>query len=128
MLSCIQTLAVLASAQDCEAHHVLRRNTRGAVICSRLGKPWQRGNSGGVAQLYTGDAQVLAPGMETVAGSASIQSFWTSVMKMGVKQVSLNTREVEGALPDVSLGTICSHSRKRLKCRRLGCGVGCALS
>ncbi|MHC1769137.1 MAG: DUF4440 domain-containing protein [Verrucomicrobiia bacterium] len=72
-------------------------DTREAISLQnqRFMAEFQSGNSRAIAELYTADAQVLAPGMETLAGSASIQGFWTSVMSMGVKQVSLNTREVE---------------------------------
>lgn len=54
-----------------------------------------KGDSTGVANLYTADAMVLPPNMQTVKGS-SIAGFWGGFMKMGVKNLKLITDNLEG--------------------------------
>jgi len=54
---------------------------------------FNRGDSAGVAQLYTEDGQVLPPGMEPITGRAGIQAFWQGAMDMGVKSADLKTVE-----------------------------------
>jgi uncharacterized protein (TIGR02246 family) len=56
-----------------------------------------RGDSKAVAELYTEDAQVIAPGAPVAEGRAAIQAAWQKVIDSGVKNVSLNTEDVESA-------------------------------
>lgn len=55
-----------------------------------------RGDSAGVARLYTTGAQLLPAGSDFVTGTSAIQRFWQGVMDMGVKEATLETLEVEG--------------------------------
>jgi ketosteroid isomerase-like protein len=56
---------------------------------------FKKGDSAAVAGLYTPDAWILPPNMETVKGSA-IAGFWGGFMKMGVKDLKLITDDVAG--------------------------------
>jgi uncharacterized protein (TIGR02246 family) len=47
-----------------------------------------------VAALYTGDAVVLPPGADAVAGRGAIQDFWRAVMDSGVGGAVLETVEL----------------------------------
>jgi uncharacterized protein (TIGR02246 family) len=53
------------------------------------------GNARAVAPLYTDDATLLPPGSEPIQGSAGIADFWAAVLRMGIKDVKLETREVD---------------------------------
>lgn len=54
-----------------------------------------RGDSAGIAALYTSDGQLLPTGTDVVTGPQSIQSFWQAVMGMGIKDAVLETVELE---------------------------------
>lgn len=56
-----------------------------------------RGDSAGVAALYSENAQVLQPNGNIISGRAGIQTFWQGAMDSGLKQVKLETVEVHGA-------------------------------
>ena len=56
---------------------------------------FSRGDAAGVAALYTEEGQALPPNGEVIKGKQGIQTFWQSVMKMGIKGVTLETVEVE---------------------------------
>jgi ketosteroid isomerase-like protein len=56
---------------------------------------FKKGDSAGVAALYTNDAMIMPPNMATVKGN-SIPGFWGGFMRMGVKDVKLVTDDVEG--------------------------------
>jgi uncharacterized protein (TIGR02246 family) len=58
---------------------------------------YSRGDTAGIAALYTEDAKVLPPGGETVTGRPGIQQFWQAVRDMGVQAVTLNTLDVESS-------------------------------
>jgi uncharacterized protein (TIGR02246 family) len=53
------------------------------------------GNASAVANLYTDDAQLLPPGGEAVNGSAGIAEFWSLVLGLGVRDISIQTLEVD---------------------------------
>lgn len=59
-----------------------------------------RGDSIGVSGLYTVDAQVIAPGSAVAKGRPAIAAFWQKSIDSGIKDVALETAEVEsdGAL------------------------------
>jgi uncharacterized protein (TIGR02246 family) len=65
-----------------------------------------QGDAAAIAGLYTSSAALLPTGMDTIKGTAGIQTFWQSAMAMGIKQVKLKTRDVE-ELDDtaIELGT-----------------------
>ena len=56
-----------------------------------------RGDAKAVAGLYTADAQVIAPGSPVAKGRPAIAAFWQKSIDSGIKDVSLETAEVESA-------------------------------
>jgi uncharacterized protein (TIGR02246 family) len=56
-----------------------------------------RGDSAAIAQLYTENAQVIAPGEPVARGRAAIAAAWQNAIDSGVKDVKLQTAEVESA-------------------------------
>ena len=56
-----------------------------------------RGDSAAVANLYTEDAQVIAPRSPVASGRSAIASFWQSSIESGIKDVTLQTADVESA-------------------------------
>lgn len=56
-----------------------------------------RGDADAVAGLYTIDAQLIPPGSEVVSGRAAIAAFWKGAIEAGVKDIALETQEVESA-------------------------------
>jgi uncharacterized protein (TIGR02246 family) len=54
-----------------------------------------RGDSQAVAALYTEDGKIIAPGNEIASGRLAIAAFWSTVIGSGVKELSLDTAEVE---------------------------------
>lgn len=56
-----------------------------------------RGDANAVAQLYTGNAQVIAPGAPVARGRSAIAAAWQKTIDSGVKDLSLQTAEVESA-------------------------------
>lgn len=56
-----------------------------------------RGDAASAAAVYTQDAQVLPPNSDVLTGREAIQAFWQGAMDMGVKAVTLETVEVDGA-------------------------------
>ena len=55
-----------------------------------------RGDSPGIAALYTGNAQLLPAQSDFVTSTQAIAQFWQAVFDSGVKGVTLVTLEVEG--------------------------------
>jgi ketosteroid isomerase-like protein len=56
---------------------------------------FKQGDAARLAALYTENAQVLPPNTDLIAGQPAIQGFWQAVMDMGIKEITLNTGEVE---------------------------------
>jgi len=56
-----------------------------------------RGDAEAVAELYTKDAQLIPPGAEIVTGRSAIAAFWKGAIDAGVKELALETAEVESA-------------------------------
>lgn len=56
---------------------------------------FKRGDAAGMATFYTESGQVLPPNFDFVTGRQAIQAFWQAVMDMGIKEVNLETGEVE---------------------------------
>jgi carbonic anhydrase len=54
-----------------------------------------RGDAAAIAQLYTEDAQVIAPGEPVARGRSAIAAAWQKSIDSGVKDVALHTTEVE---------------------------------
>lgn len=56
-----------------------------------------RGDAHAVAELYTEDAQVIAPGAPVARGRAAIAAAWKKAMDAGVRDVRLETADVESS-------------------------------
>jgi len=55
-----------------------------------------KGDAAGMGNLYTQKGQLLPAGTDFVKGKKAIQEFWQGAMNMGIKQVKLETVELEG--------------------------------
>ena len=56
---------------------------------------FKRGDAAGIAALYTRTGMLLPTGHGPIEGPAGIQAFWQGALDMGLKQLTLNTQEVE---------------------------------
>jgi uncharacterized protein (TIGR02246 family) len=56
-----------------------------------------RDDAKAVAGLYTADAQVIAPGSPVARGRPAIAAFWQKSIDSGIKDITLETEEVESA-------------------------------
>ena len=56
-----------------------------------------RGDARAVAELYTEDAQVIAPGAPIASGRSAIAAAWQATMNTGVKDLVLQTAQVESS-------------------------------
>lgn len=57
---------------------------------------YKGGDASGMAELYTEEGQVLPPNSDFVTGRTGIQALWQGLMDMGIREVKLETREVDG--------------------------------
>lgn len=71
---------------------------RDAIAAANLKfmETFSKGDAAGMAALYTENGQILPPNSETVAGSQALQAFWQALMDMGIKEIKLESGEVEG--------------------------------
>jgi uncharacterized protein (TIGR02246 family) len=56
---------------------------------------FRRGDAAGMAELYTEDGMLLPTGCEFIKGKKAIRDFWQGAMDMGVKEVKLDSVEIE---------------------------------
>jgi uncharacterized protein (TIGR02246 family) len=56
-----------------------------------------RGDAKAVAELYTENAQVIAPGSPVAKGRPAIEAAWKKAIDSGVKDLRLETADVESA-------------------------------
>jgi len=56
-----------------------------------------RGDARAVAELYTEDAQVIAPGAPIASGRPAIAAAWQATIDTGVKDLALQTAQVESS-------------------------------
>ena len=56
-----------------------------------------RGDAQAVAELYTEDAEVIAPGAPVARGRSAIAAAWQKAMDGGVKDLTLDTATVESS-------------------------------
>jgi uncharacterized protein (TIGR02246 family) len=82
-------LLVSASASAEDVRQAIEAGNR-AFITAFL-----RGNASAVADLYTEDAQVIAPGAPIATGRAAIAEFWQTSIASGIKDLTLETTGVE---------------------------------
>lgn len=57
---------------------------------------FKAGDAAGLANLYTPSAQLLPANSDFVRGKDAIRQFWQGVLDIGIKEVKLETLEVEG--------------------------------
>lgn len=57
---------------------------------------FSQGDAAALAALYTENGQVLPPNSEFVTGKEAIQTFWQTLIDMGIKEVNLEIIEVDG--------------------------------
>lgn len=61
----------------------------------RFESTFGRGDSTGMAALYTDNGMLLPTGSEFIAGKPSIAQFWQGAMDMGIANAKLETVELE---------------------------------
>ena len=61
----------------------------------KLEQSFTSGNVRAVSSFYTEDAMLLPTGSEPIHGAAGIADFWEAVLQMGIKEVKIETREVD---------------------------------
>jgi ketosteroid isomerase-like protein len=57
---------------------------------------FSRGDAAALAASYTADGQLLPPHSDIITGKQAIEAFWQSAMDMGIKQIQLESLNVEG--------------------------------
>jgi uncharacterized protein (TIGR02246 family) len=94
LLTVVWAVALLLHARPGRADEIRNAVEAGnrAFIAAFL-----RGDSQAVAQLYTENAQVIAPGEPVARGRTAIAAAWQKAIDGGVKDLSLQTAEVESA-------------------------------
>jgi uncharacterized protein (TIGR02246 family) len=60
-----------------------------------------KGDAAGIANLYTGDGEILPPNSAALSGRPAIQAFWQGALNMGLKSATLNTVELSSAGDEV---------------------------
>lgn len=56
---------------------------------------FKRGDAAALASLYTAQGQLLPANSDFVKGTEAIRGFWQGALDMGLKQVALETLEIE---------------------------------
>jgi uncharacterized protein (TIGR02246 family) len=54
------------------------------------------GDAAAMAALYTENGQLMSPNSDFVTGRPAIQGFWQALFDMGIKEVTLESADVEG--------------------------------
>ncbi|MDQ4078917.1 MAG: SgcJ/EcaC family oxidoreductase [Chloroflexota bacterium] len=72
-------------------------DVRGAIAANneQFMAAYNRGDAAGVADLYTGDGQLLPPNADIQVGREAVAGYWQAVMEAGIKGVELEIMEVE---------------------------------
>ena len=93
-LGVVLSVAILSSAGAARSEDVRPAVDAGnrAFVAAFL-----RGDSNAVAELYTEDAQVIAPGAPIARGRAAIAAAWQKSIDAGVKDLVLTTVDVESS-------------------------------
>src|SRR5688500_2886234 len=92
-------MVVLSLACHVYAAPVRAENVREAVEAGNRAfvAAFLRGDSVAIANLYTENAQVIAPSAPIASGRSAIASFWKGSIESGIKDVTLQTIDVETA-------------------------------
>lgn len=90
---------ILALACVCFAAPARSEGVRDAVEAGNRAfiTAFLRGDAAAIANLYTESARIIAPGSPIVNGRPSISAFWRSFIESGIKDMTLETGEVESA-------------------------------
>lgn len=90
-LGIVPLLGPLPSAAADEVRAAIEAGNRAFVVA------FLKGDADAVAQLYTENAQVIAPGEPVAHGRAAIAAAWRRTIESGVTDLSLQTADVESA-------------------------------
>jgi uncharacterized protein (TIGR02246 family) len=82
-------LLVSASASAEDARQAVEAGNRGFIAA------FLRGDASAVADRYTENAQVIAPGTPIATGRAAIAEYWQKSIASGIKDLTLETTNVE---------------------------------
>jgi uncharacterized protein (TIGR02246 family) len=63
----------------------------------KFAEAFKRGDIAGVAALYTADARLMPPDAPMMSGTEAIEAFWQAAMKMGIKEATLESIDVESS-------------------------------
>jgi len=77
---------------------ILTKSTTRAEIASNNAAfmaAFKRGDSAGMAAVYTEDAKILPPNLPPMRGKPAIQAFWQGALDMGIAEAVLETVEFE---------------------------------
>lgn len=77
---------------------ILTKSTTRAEIASNNATfmaAFRRGDSAGMAAVYTEDAEILPPNLPPIHGKPAIQAFWQGALDMGIAEAVLETVEFE---------------------------------
>lgn len=58
---------------------------------------FNRGDMAALAALYTEDAKLMPPDADVITGRQGIQQFWQGARDMGIRQATLQVREVQSS-------------------------------
>ncbi len=86
---CLGLVLASASARAGDARQAVEAGNR-SLIAAVL-----RGDASAVADHYTENAQLVAPGAPVAAGRAAITQFWQNSIASGIKDLTLETADVE---------------------------------
>ncbi len=94
----ISTVVLVLACLSC-APSVQSEDVRQAVEAGNRAfvAAFLRGDATAVANLYTEDAQVMAPGSPVASGRPAIAAFWQNSIDSGINDVTLATADVESA-------------------------------
>lgn len=92
----VATLTLLFIASSTPAHHA-KASVRDAIVAAnqKFIAAFASGDGAALASLYSQSGQLLPPNSNIVSGRPGIQTFWQGAIDSGLKQVKLETVEVE---------------------------------
>lgn len=82
-----------------------------------FGEMVKKGDSTGLASLYTSDAKLMGQNMPTVSGKAAIQSAYNGMLGMGIAGATLTSSEVWGTediVSEVGIYTLTDKNGKEI--------------
>ena len=93
----ITTVLLLISAALCFGQKS-SSDMRGAIESANkeFMQAFAKGDSAAIAALYSEKGQLLQPNGEAISGRPGIQSYWKGAIASGLKELKLETMEVEG--------------------------------